>query len=408
MATALAPEDVNMDEVAQHEANEKVAQAVEGVLGPALAKNLASIYVTIHRYTGRAQVEESKLEVKTDSGGMETITVGGKEVIPVNLFEQQPEEADIVDASEVDTTNAPEPEVVTTQPEVVEESGTHNNDDGSGKEGGRKRRKVTRPCWVIDDYHLFKAIDKNGRAVESTVNRYTAGDFRKGDHLVSMSAIGKLLSELTKLRDERKAIVAHLASDEGWNAFKAWIAKKFPNHFEQIYKKLPLQQTLQSRFDVEWTFRPLTPLNAEDLDLNNLTHEDKMRVIEQSNKMLQDITKQQVGNLMNTVFGEVLGLCEQINDGSLESGKRKSGALTEILDLLDRINNFKEFATPDILKNVEKAKGVVQKVSITQLNTESSVQESIKLAMNTLGQSLKTLGELNTPGTGKASRSIRL
>jgi uncharacterized protein with HEPN domain len=120
--------------------------------------------------------------------------------------------------------------------------------------------------------------------------------------------------------------------------------------------------------------------------------------------MCEDKAREQLDAVMSNVFGEVADVCEQINLGSLESGTRRPEAITNLLNVLDRVQNFAQFADEEVLRRVAEARSAVAGVSISDLNKNSSIQQAVKAAFAPLGEAVRQLQE--DASSGRVRRRI--
>jgi hypothetical protein len=269
----------------------------------------------------------------------------------------------------------------------VEITATTKDQDQSVVEKG----KTTRPCWKIDIHKLWKAIDLNGTKIENIVNRYSVSASVKSEHLCSLLKAGKMLSELNTARNERLALAQEMY--EKWDSeVIPGLEAAFPSFFEnQIKDRLPKKDTLINRFDVYWLIRPLTPMDGNQLDLSALSEADAREVITRNAEFVNNLAKQRLTTIFDEAFNEVVKLCDDINTGEYAFGNRKEGAVTEILNMLEKVTNFSDFTNEDVIERVRSAHQTISRYSVTQINGSKMVQGTIKSAMAPLGAALKEL-----------------
>jgi hypothetical protein len=275
-------------------------------------------------------------------------------------------------------------------------------------------KKVTKPQAIVDrkeDHPLWAEIDENARRCDAVLRRFSVNDAKRGFHLLPMSKVPDFLKELVALRTERLELARRLRDD-----YDTWIEnlrKKFNGHFHLIQPKLPSQESLMEKFDVAWVPMPLTPINADQFDFKHLSADDRMRIINQSNNMANELIKKRAKFIYDEVFGTVLKRMEEIAKGGLSTGKRKNGAIKEITEELERLINFRELADdPKIIAHAEELLKQFKSVTdISQINANEG-QNAITAALATAG---KQLGDVirpflasnpAAPGKGKSSRSV--
>lgn len=270
-----------------------------------------------------------------------------------------------------------------------------------------KKEDVTNPCWKIDIHPLWGEIDGNSTQIDKCMIKYSVSASIKGEHLVSLLRAGKMLNELNSLRKRRLELADKLAS-VWFTEVIPGLEQKFPQFFEnQIRKRLPDPISLRDRFDVYWIIRPLTPLDNSHLRLDELTEDEAREVIGRNQEFVDKIVQQQLGTIFNEAFAEVAKLCDDINSGEYAFGRRKENSIIDILNALEKVKNFGDFANPDVLAKVDIAAGTIKQFKLTQINKNTRVQDTIKQAMRPLGEALKQLS-INQVGTGRVSRIVEL
>jgi hypothetical protein len=282
-------------------------------------------------------------------------------------------------------------------------------DDNSEKVTIGDKKKMTNPQWRADIHPGWAALEKNATRIESILNRYSVSDVRRGNRLISGGAIGQCLSELAEARNERKQITLTMLYDVWESEVIPGIVDAFPQHHKQILHSFIPKGRLVDACDVDWQIQPLTPLNPEQLDLTKLNTDDRLKVVKQSNEMIQKAANSQVELIVNKVAGDVVALCDEINSGTLETGRKKSGFLPDMLAMLERLTHFQQFMNPQVLAAAKIASEKIKGFSYKQLNAMPSVQQAIKEIMQPLGDSLKSLQADYAAGTGPAvmKRSVR-
>ena len=96
--------------------------------------------------------------------------------------------------------------------------------------------------------------------------------------------------------------------------------------------------------------------------------------------------------VIDTVFGEVEDICSRIVHGEFDTGKRRAGALNDIMAVLGRLTDFKQFSNEVVNSKVEEARGFLSKLSIADINHNvGDVQTALKQVMGSLGKDVMTL-----------------
>jgi hypothetical protein len=277
---------------------------------------------------------------------------------------------------------------------------------GGTTEVGAKR--MTRPSWIYDTHHLWGRLDANAREIGELMKFYAVND-KSGDdkvagsYMVSMYKMGELLQQLEAKKQERDRLAQELA-DKWESEAIPQLQTENPEHFFQIRPLLPSPDTFVDKFAVRWTLRRLAPMSDAEVDVSQLSPTDAEEVRRSIKKMCEDKAREQLDAVMSNVFGEVADVCEQINLGSLESGTRRPEAITNLLNVLDRVQNFAQFADEEVLRRVAEARSAVAGVSISDLNKNSSIQQAVKAAFAPLGEAVRQLQE--DASSGRVRRRI--
>jgi len=272
------------------------------------------------------------------------------------------------------------------------------------KDADVNKEHATGNHWKVDIHPLFGDLDKNYQSIESTLRSYTVNDQLRGTYMVMMDRVPELLAKLADLRDQRMALAMRLqhVADTEW--FPA-VRDTHPDHFEQfIQPKLPNPGSVADRFGVSWNAYIIQQPHVDDFNLDSLSYRDRDRVMNDINRRLQDSMKDRAQAIMDTVFGELMELCDEIVDGgSLETGRKREGSMRDILSILDRVRNFDVFASPEILQRVQRARDIVSGVTHHQINASTLLQRSIKEAMSPIRQAVNDMRQV----TGRDIRNTR-
>ena len=237
---------------------------------------------------------------------------------------------------------------------------------------------------------------------------FSVNDSRRGFHIVPMSKTGNMASEFVKLKQERDYWVGELAL--GYDTWLSNLRAKFNGQFHLLLKSLPSRESLREKFEVVWLFMPLTPIDPSNLKFNDINDEDRQRIIDDSNKMAHDLIEQRAKYIYDEAFGSVLDSCDKIVAGSLETGKRKFAAISEIVDSLERMKNFSEWANPEVIARANDALSVLKNIAdiseVNQNDGQNQVTRAIVAAMKPLGDSVNRMLRDAQPGSGRAKREI--
>lgn len=273
--------------------------------------------------------------------------------------------------------------------------------------------KTTRPGFIVDepsDHPAWFEIDELGRQIEAAVTRYSINDRRrKGFHLVPASKTGKLYQELRDLRVQRLTKVEGLRDD--YNTWVSNLRSKYPNHFHLLEPLLPAPHQLMEKFDVMFSAEELTPVTGEKLKFENIDEAEKQDLVAQVNRVAEQQVKALAKAVYDDVFGAMLKECDDIAKGALQTGLRKMGGITELVDMLERLKNFGEFATRDVLARTDVALEQLKSIgSIDQLNEKKGKNElaqAITASFKPLGEALTKAMKEASPTGGRARRVLR-
>ena len=283
--------------------------------------------------------------------------------------------------------------------------------DEAGNQEKMDNKKITRPAFITDtknDHPVWEQIDTNTQKFNSVLKIFSVNDSRRGFHIVPMSKTGNMASEFVKLKQERDYWVGELAL--GYDTWLSNLRAKFNGQFHLLLKSLPSRESLREKFEVVWLFMPLTPIDPSNLKFNDINDEDRQRIIDDSNKMAHDLIEQRAKYIYDEAFGSVLDSCDKIVAGSLETGKRKFAAISEIVDSLERMKNFSEWANPEVIARANDALSVLKNIAdiseVNQNDGQNQVTRAIVAAMKPLGDSVNRMLRDAQPGSGRAKREI--
>ena len=225
--------------------------------------------------------------------------------------------------------------------------------NGHGDETDVKRH--TRPGFIVDDpldHEFWFKIDENGREIAAIVERCSVNDAKRGFHLVPIGSTGAIYSKLLAARAQRAELVRWFAQPEQQDLWKANLRRKYPDHHPILIPRLPSPEKLLEKFNVLWDLQYLTPMTSDQIDYRNLNEWDRANIERESNKMAQELVEARAAGLFKVIFGSVLEQADAIAKGSLETGVRKFGGISELITQLERLRNFEGFVTPDMVTHV--------------------------------------------------------
>ena len=280
--------------------------------------------------------------------------------------------------------------------------------NGDGEIEALEAGKVTKPSFICDtknDHPLWEQLDENQRQFDATLRIFSVNDARRGFHLVPSSKVGDMLAAFDRLREQRIGLATQLRDDcEAWCAN---LQHKFSKHWHLLKPLLPKPEELVEKFDVIWIPQELTAADPSRIKFKDVNPADRERVIESSRQMIQELGRQRAQVIYEAVFGEVLAKCDEIAAGALETGKRKFGAITEVVELVQRLKNFDEFANQEIVQRadhvLETLEGITDIRQINQNEGENRFTRAIRTAMRPLGEAVEEMMESVRPGSMRRS-----
>lgn len=253
-----------------------------------------------------------------------------------------------------------------------------------------KSKYVKKPMVAYDIHPNWKRIDSNASEIRSLVTKYTANNLQRGTYLMPTIVVPEFLIKLAELREERKKLVEDLRFD--WEAALEVVRKEHKDIYEILEPRIP--QPSYGNFEVAYEVYPLGTLSTEDLDLSALTLEERMLVIEETKQQAEDLFKNRVQSVFDGVFGEIMSVCEEIEKGSLDSGRRRQSGIQDILDLLKKATYFKDFADPETIRAINRASTVLENVTVQDLNANTDdIRGKIRGAFAPVRKTVEKLGK---------------
>jgi len=272
-------------------------------------------------------------------------------------------------------------------------------------------KKVSKPNFIIDapeDHAFWGQVDETARNAERAIKLFSAPDSRRSFHLVPMSKGGDLIAHLRNIRHQRIDLVIDFARNH-WEEYIANLRAKFPAHFYLLEPQLFKREELVEKFDMLWTLHPLTPIDPSRMKFSDINAADRAAIIEESNRMAQRLVQQRATAIYEEVFGTMLRQCDDIARGALATGKRKFGGITELIDGLQRMQNFREFCNdPAIIQHADNAISLLSGITdISQVNANEGrnpVTQAIQTAFRPLGQAIDRMMK----DVSRSSRSVEI
>ena len=200
----------------------------------------------------------------------------------------------------------------------------------------------------------------------------------------------------------------------------------FGTQFYQVRPGLPAgPDDLHHRYEVICQPPlPLTPISPDQMDITSLSPEDRNRFIRGQQDLVNQMFQQRFASVFDTVLGSLNDLAMDVMYGPIDpatgrrtgkstimSGRRRTGAVEEMLSLLDRAVAFKDVTrlTPDMLALLNNARRQLHGLTYQDLNQnqgDNPATQAIKQSMTELGVAVQRL--MATNHGGRARRSIAI
>lgn len=256
-------------------------------------------------------------------------------------------------------------------------------------------RKIRKGSLVLNYDPGFRSVESIGNEVERLKNIYsvrTGRDARGNTRLVPMAKYPELFAKLSDLkRRRREAVREHLVDRyEEWT--EAYRSDFPPGVAAMIMDKrpFPARDELLAAYDIDWHATPILAINPDDFDLSELDEQQKMEFVADAQGKMRRQVEQSLQEAYEQVFGEVVELCDQIAAGRyIASGKAQGSSVQVVLDALERVRNFGGLATPEILRRVEEAQGMLSETGHAGLNRSASLRQAVGEAFGELRRSIR-------------------
>ena len=252
-----------------------------------------------------------------------------------------------------------------------------------------------------DFNEMWDALDDNENDIRRLVRRTTAQNLQRGTYMMSMLSVGEFVLTLQQLREDRMVLVSMLR--DNWEKVLDEVREEFPDHHHLFLEKIPTP--VDHKFEVTWEIYPLGTLDADDLDLTNLSEAEKQRVIQDTKEKADELFTNRLQNVFDGVFGAIMDICKEIELGKFETGRRRQGAITNIMDVLHRAKSFSQFADAKSLAAIESAYKVVETIQVQDLNSSTGdVRVQLKDAFAGVREQVERLREGYEAGSSRAQR----
>lgn len=279
--------------------------------------------------------------------------------------------------------------------------------------------KHTSGSVKIDVHEKFVELTNNNQKLTRVRDKYTILD--TGDQLRYVSAFAKeqMVEDVILLHEERRLI---------WEWFDAhWedtilprIRQEHGEHWEWMEPRLNklYRPPFGQRLGVILRFREQAAVSPDAFDLTKVSPTARTKVTSLIAEQADAYARDQVRMIIDGAMQPILDLAKEINgempnpkydptkptshkhsDGSkntpylagINSGRKRDGFIAELMTTLDRVVNFRQFMTPEVLQQVDRAKQAVEQAGgdITKVNASTAIQSAISKEMSRLSQVMK-------------------
>jgi hypothetical protein len=286
--------------------------------------------------------------------------------------------------------------------------------DKAGQEIEVAKGKTTPPRHRWRIHPLWKEFEMNSRNLYGTLAIFSSSSPTEGMRQVPGVNLVKLDMALKKHIAERKALV-DVYIDQ-LPTIQEQIRKEFPDHYEDIFKRLPSTTEAHDRFRVETYIWPLTPYSGEQLAKNidafeHLNEQDKLAFVASTNEQVQKLAGEQAQFIIDDVIGEMIEQCKKVESGALTTNHARSGTLAPYMQAVERMLNFGQLVTPEAKQHLLSVKEKLAGLSHQDINGKPIIQESLRKAFEPLGKSLEAIKSAHESamkhGSGRASRGVK-
>lgn len=288
--------------------------------------------------------------------------------------------------------------------------------DAAG-ETAEVKGKVTTPCFKLDWHEAFDQLRDSNNRINRIVSKYSIIDADDSFRLISLGQKEEFLQEISDEYDRRMAVAKML--DSRFDDIKEAVKKEYPNHYYQIENRMPTPP-FGPRLEMRFSLRPIAVLSPDQMDWSKLSTGTQNKLLDKMKKDAETMVTERIQSVVDGVMAPVLDLAIEINGqkpnpkfdptkeagpGNLkympgiDSGKKRGSFIEELLVVLERVKNFGQFMPASALAQVAKAVDTVKLAgNASNLNTNSVLQNAIKLEINQLSTLIKEHAESYRPG----------
>jgi hypothetical protein len=261
-------------------------------------------------------------------------------------------------------------------------------------------------------FPVFSRIRENNGLIEKAVGAYTVVDAEDGFRLISMTRRAAFIGELTELNTQRQDLAKWL--DNNWSTqVIPLIREEHPDHFDMIKDRLPLPP-FGPRMEVTFRLRPVGAVGPDDIqpeEWEELSPQARdaaiAKMLSEGEQMARDRAEAIINGAMEPILEAALKLQGRMANPAfnpdkpedsknrrflpgIDSGSKHSGFLDSLLIPLERIMNFKQFMSPEVIKQADAAMLAVKRAggNITRINGDRHIQDAIRDGFARLGDAV--------------------
>ncbi len=277
-----------------------------------------------------------------------------------------------------------------------------------------KAKDRTAGNYKIDKHEIWSKLDRNETEARHVLHMYSVNSADIGVNFVPEKHAAKVRLELNRCTDRRNELIQWFVDhyDEVLTKLRDDCVgpdKMVADHqtFDaDILPAIPAKHALPDRLKMVHTMTCIAPANNEKIGVFELDDAEQAEIIEQNRSEYEGQVKNMMQLVGTQMAAEILKTLEQYTTTTnekgklrLEGGKRRTGALNDLMDLFSRLKNFDDYIKPDVLERVRHAEAVVEEQcgwDIGKVNSSTTVQSQIKVALQPLQTALQGMIDSHT------------
>ncbi len=276
-----------------------------------------------------------------------------------------------------------------------------------------------------DIHPMFKDLRANTERLENLRETFTIVDPDDGLRLVSDFAKEAMIEQVAAARDERMSIAAWLDNHFATDIIPV-VKEKHAAHFDYMEPKLP-KAPFSDSLDVILKFRVQGTLTADQFDFNNISPGARKKVQSMIEAQAEAYAKDQARAIINGAMQPIVNLAMEVTgempnpkfDASkpetpsnrkflpgIDSGTRRGGFIDRLLADLDRVLHFRQFMTPEILAQTQKAREAIERAGgdVSRINEDAAIQLAIRNELSHLGKAMRQ--NIKESEAGRSGRKL--